>query len=199
MGGATAVSHGPGSHGCGGGIDARRTFNGLVQPNVAGLAHHGPIAAASRSGIARVGMPALCLVPPSAGAAGYVSRRPAVLIRCGCGRLQEASDILHRWWTALPCWSGSMAGRCGCARARWSRSLMPPNARRGGGVLGLGWWALVRGRAVHDVFVLLAGLRRVDALMSTGDESHRRHCGGRRGVGPEPVGDAARQAQPSPG
>src|SRR5882672_8787962 len=86
-----------------------------------------------------------------------------VLIRCGCGRLQAEGPQCVACGAALPVIE-RLDGRAVRLRENAVVQLLTPEEQRALAVivsgLGLvsGWW---RVRAVHDVFVLLAGQRRV--------------------------------------
>jgi len=92
------------------------------------------------------------------------------MIRCGCGRLQEARDSCLACGAALPAVE-RLDARAVQLRQRAVVALLMPAERdaltavvSGLGLVGA-WWNV---RVVHDVFVLLAGQRRVDALTRTG-------------------------------
>ncbi len=92
------------------------------------------------------------------------------MIRCGCGRLQEARDSCLACGAALPAVE-RLDARAVQLRQRAVVALLMPAERDAltAVVSGLGlvgsWW---RVRAVHDVFVLLAGQRRMEQLMVAG-------------------------------
>ncbi len=92
------------------------------------------------------------------------------MIRCGCGRLQEARDSCLACGAALPAVE-RLDARAVQLRQRAVVQVLTSEERYALAVIvsGLGlvssWWNV---RAVHDVFVLLAGQRRVEQLISAG-------------------------------
>ncbi len=94
----------------------------------------------------------------------------AMLIRCGCGRLQEARDTCIGCGSALPVVE-RLDARAVQLRQGAVVQVLTSEERHALAVIvsGLGlvssWWNV---RVVHDVFVLLAGERRLAQLMSTG-------------------------------
>ncbi len=100
----------------------------------------------------------------------YTASLSAMLIRCGCGRLQEARDTCIGCGSALPVVE-RLDGRAVQLRQSAVVQLLTVAERdalaavcSGLGLVGA-WW---RVRVVHDVFVLLAGERRLAQLVSTG-------------------------------